>query len=196
MAVGDVMRLSVIGDWGAGNLAVWTLHFQARKVASDILDVCADLRGQINTHFPTMQSNTFYNRQINVYPENVTPPTTIEYTTGFPIQGAITTGAVGQQLAAVVTLKTSFAGRSYRGRVYLPGLGESQGEQVGPISGTVSYIQAIFDELVDTYGAGVADPDWRLVVWSKKLGQANAVTSAVARSVWGVQRRRRAGTGA
>lgn len=197
MAVGEIWRFSCIGDWGAGNLAVVTWHFRTISVSASVTDIAAFLKSSLDGYIKAKQSNTFYWRSIDYLLVTPEPPIVGSYTTGFPLQGAVSADSVGQQLAAVVTLRTSFAGRSYRGRQYWPGLAETMGSGAGPGSSWTTDIQALYDTyVIPAYGTSGTDADWRLIVWSKKLATYNVVSSAVVRATWGVQRRRRAGSGA
>lgn len=197
MAVGEIWRFSMIGDWGAGNIAVVTWHFRTISVSASLTALAADLKTSLDSYIKVEQSNTFYWRSIDYYLVSPTPPIVGSYTTGFPVQGTVAADSVGQQLAAVVTLRTSFAGRSYRGRQYWPGLAETKGDGTGPGASWMTNTQSMYTSaLIPKYGTTGTDTDWRLIVWSKKLATYNVVASALVRSAWGVQRRRRAGSGA
>lgn len=195
MAVGDVWRASIVGDWGAGNSGIITLHFQARTSVADLADVTAELVVLFTGEVITFQSNTWNWRQVNWYPENITPPTTVTHTTGFPLTGASAADSVGQQLAGILTLRTPFAGRSYRGRIYMPAWSEAFATGPGPTAGSLTNLQQLGNDLVTLYGTSGTDPDWRCGVWSRKRGEFNTLSSTLARTTWGVVRRRRAGVG-
>lgn len=117
-------------------------------------------------------------------------PAAPEYTGTVSVPG---TGTLGQIMPAAnaicVTLRTAFAGRSYRGRVYVPGWNTTAMTTTGQIatgarnraSAFVSDIQAgMFTSL--GVSLGVASPT---------LGETNSVTSILTRDdQWDVQRRR------
>jgi len=58
------------------------------------------------------------------------------------------------QTAAVMTLRTAFAGKSYRGRVYIGGANEAQNTSSGRIDGTyrttaIAFLEAVRDAMAD-----------------------------------------------
>ena len=98
------------------------------------------------------------------------------------------------QVANCVTLRTAQAGRSFRGRVYLPGYSEAFNAVLGVISGAatgVAFVTAIKAALVaSSLDLGVLSrPAPQLPV--PRVGFITVVTSIVSRdSVWDTQRRR------
>lgn len=98
------------------------------------------------------------------------------------------------QTALVVTLRTAQAGRSFRGRTYLPGFGEGVNTATGTMTSTaaaVSFLTAIKASLI-TSGLDlgvISRPNPDRVPPSS--GFITVVTSIVARdAVWDTQRRR------
>lgn len=195
MAIGDKYRLSIVGDWGAANVAVNTIHFRMKSLGATPQDACLKLHDYFDTYVKIHQSNTFTWRYINWLSVGIVPPVSGTYTTGFPIAGSLAEDSVGQQLAAICTLRTQYAGRSYRGRIYLPALGETKGDGTGPIAAVQTSLNSMLSSMATTLGVGGSDPDLELVIWSKKLNTAYPISSGVARTAWGVIRRRRAGVG-
>lgn len=195
MAINDIWRVSMVGDFSAGNQAIVTMHFREKSGIASKATLTAALVGRWTGGVITVQGNSFNWRQANWYPENVVPPTTTEITTGFPLTGLVAGDCVGQQLAAIVTFRTPYAGRSYRGRVYMPGISESNALMAGPGAGPQADLYTVFNGMVGIYGQGGSDPDWTWGVYSKKLNVFTPISSVVVRTVWGVIRRRRAGVG-
>jgi hypothetical protein len=102
-----------------------------------------------------------------------------------------------QQSAAVITWRTGLAGRSFRGRTYLPGLGE--GDQVdGVLNGTYETDAAAFAaQMLAVFGVGGSDTNWQFVVISEVSSGSprvppigTPVTAAVVRPFIQTQRRR------
>lgn len=114
--------------------------------------------------------------------------------TGGAVAGTLAGDLLPPQTALCVTLRTAQAGRSFRGRVFLPGFGEGQNAAGGTISSTgscVSFVTAIKAALVtSSMDLGVLSrpaPDLPV----PRAGFITIVTSIVARdSVWDTQRRR------
>jgi hypothetical protein len=106
--------------------------------------------------------------------------------------GTATGDALSPQLAVCITLRTALAGRSFRGRVFVPGGAEGDNAADGSITGAYgtacrNFVNALtdFTSGTDTFG---------LVVASRTLADKNLVTAVVQRdSVWDIQRRRKDG---
>lgn len=112
--------------------------------------------------------------------------------------GAVAGTAAGDllppQTAFCITLRTAQAGRSFRGRVYLPGYGESVNTAAGALVGagsSVAFVVAIQAALVtSSLNLGVLSRPNALRV-PPSAGFITPVTSIVARDlVWDTQRRR------
>lgn len=68
-----------------------------------------------------------------------------EYTnTALGLVGTGTADALPNQLAAVVTLRTAMAGKSFRGRVYIPGADEDENDVSGRIVGAYNTAAVAF----------------------------------------------------
>lgn len=114
--------------------------------------------------------------------------------TGAAVAGTLAGDFLPPQVALCITLRTAFAGQSFRGRVYLPGYGEAASSSTGTSSGTstsVNFITAIKAALVaNALDLGVISrpaPD----AIPARSGSIQTVTSIVARdAVWDTQRRR------
>jgi len=104
------------------------------------------------------------------------------------VEGSLSAGEALPAVAVVATLYTALRGRSYRGRIYLPYVGESVAE-----SGKVK--PDYLADLQGGWGDFQADlegntPPVTLVVASYKEEVANAVTSILVQPVLATQRRR------
>jgi hypothetical protein len=105
--------------------------------------------------------------------------------------GQNTPGGLPVDVSPVLSLQTAFAGRSFRGRVYLPPWHENQNIDTGGIfpqpdptamAGIAINAKKLADDLV---AAGTP-----LAVYSRKLATANTVTTGYIDSNWDTQRRR------
>lgn len=113
---------------------------------------------------------------------------------GAAVAGTATGDVLPPQIAIVVTLRTALAGRSFRGRVYLPGFAEATNSATGTSSlGTapVGFITAIKSALVTSgLDLGVLSRPAPLAT-PPRSGFITPVTSIVMRdTVWDTQRRR------
>jgi hypothetical protein len=108
-----------------------------------------------------------------------------------------------RQVAFVISLRTALAGRSFRGRIYLPGGPESQNEAGGLASGAfqnnaIAFIQSVRDAFI-AQGFDMAvlsrPADARTIpekTFAARNGQATQVVSILSHGTgWETQRRRR-----
>lgn len=109
------------------------------------------------------------------------------------------TGAVGdplpRQTSGIITLNTEFAGRAFRGRIYLPFPSEGANDVDGtPTAAYLTSLQAFATDLATT--ESIADAGANLVVLTPVIyhflqpGTSHTVTAGVARDKWATQRRR------
>lgn len=113
---------------------------------------------------------------------------------GAAVAGAAAGDLLPPQTALCITLRTAFAGRSFRGRSYLPGYTEASSTSLGVATGSttgVAFVTMLKSVLVaNALDLGVLSrpaPD----AIPPRAGFINTVTSIVARDlVWDTQRRR------
>lgn len=196
MAIGDIYRVSIVGDYGAGLLAVYTLHFKMLSGIASVTSLAAALKNNPIENWKQYQVSTFNTRSINFNSVNVTPPVSVTYTTGFPVAGTGSGNAIPFTNAFLISIRTGYAGRSYRGRIYIPGHLEIQSDGSTVHSDIITAANTYWGAVVTTYGASGTDGDWQWVVYSHKLSQSFPVVSILPRNVWATQRRRRPGVGA
>lgn len=97
------------------------------------------------------------------------------------------------QTAGLISLRTAFAGRSFRGRAYIPFPSESDSQPSGvPSAAYMTSLAAIADILVQDqeFGDPANPATARPVIWSRKDTVPNDITGAVTRNGWATQRRR------
>lgn len=195
MATGEVWRASVVGSHAGTELAVNTWHFRMLTSADPVATIGLYLKTYWIDTMKTKWSNSFRIDEIDFLRVNASPPISDRYTTAMPIAGQLAQEETAHQVAAVATIRTQYAGRSYRGRHYIPALGETSWT-AGLLDTTVrNAIQTYYDDIVAAVGASGANSDIRWVVWSHKLLTSTDVKDVIVRSVPGVVRRRRVGVG-
>lgn len=106
---------------------------------------------------------------------------------GTSLAGGSSASPLPPQNCMVLSWKTGRAGRSYRGRTYLPGIGEDKVDGGGTIVGTFSNglrlaAQQVLEDL--------ATAGYPLIVLSRTLSLGTAVTSVAVDSRIDTQRRR------
>lgn len=195
MAVNDVWRLSCLGSHSGSEIAVITMHIKLISGNGTFAGAAAYIKTNLLDLLKTQETNTFRWDKIVGLTRNLTPPVSGEYATGFPLTGSGGVDELPHQVGLVVTHKTAYAGRSYRGRHYIPGMDESKATAGLFTSTAVNAIQTYYDDLVAALGAAGSNADYQWVVWSDKLSIATPVTQAIVRNNPGVVRRRRVGVG-
>jgi hypothetical protein len=126
--------------------------------------------------------------------------TVVNYGTGLPLVGTNVSPSLPNNCALVVTKRTAKRGRSFRGRIYAPGLVEA-----GVTGNTVSagFVTAALNAygLIRNFAVGATN--WDMVVVSRKQGgqwlvngETNEVTTFTSDGVVDSQRRRLPGRGA
>lgn len=107
--------------------------------------------------------------------------------------GTVLGDALPSQTCGVIKLGTAVAGKSYRGRIYVPFPSETDsGAQGDPNAGYLTNLGLLANTCLLQVTAGTApnnavfDP----VIHSKKLGLDTFLSSSFARLSWGTQRKR------
>lgn len=113
------------------------------------------------------------------------------YTTGFPTTGTASGDPAGGQVCAITTLTTGQRGRSYRGRVFWPGMSNSflnaadgctlDPDELANYDALITHLQTALGGLSGSVNLAVA---------SSKLAAAHAVVAHQTRTWLGTQRRR------
>lgn len=136
------------------------------------------------SHYDTGQPATVYARNLNKDNIEASAPT-----------GAGAGSATAQQLPAecsvVCTLGTAIAGKSYRGRVYLPPPSEDVNNVGVVLAAYLTDVKAAFDTwLRSSTGNNLQTADLDLCVYSRKLDVATLVTSTRMNNTFDSQRGR------
>lgn len=195
MAANDIWRLSMVGDWSATEQAVVTAHVKFLSGAATFDGAAAYFKTNLLDLLKTLQSNGWNWRYVNGITVNVNPPQSGTYITGFPLTGTQASDSLPYTTALVTSLRTNYAGRSYRGRMYIPALSENSNAAGRCIQATVNSVQTYFEDLVAALGYGGSNADYQWGVYSRLLSQFYPFTAPVVREVWGTVRRRRPGVG-
>lgn len=108
--------------------------------------------------------------------------------------GTVTGDTLPKQTAGVISLVTEFAGRRYRGRVYVPFPGETDSDSTGaPVAAYVTRLQAIANAFlpIRVITVGINSNQIQSVVFSRVPPETRTpVVGAVAVNIFGTQRRR------
>lgn len=123
-----------------------------------------------------------------------------EFAVGLPLSGTLAGGlSLPNNCAIVMSKRTAFRGRSFRGRIYHPGLAESQVTNNALVPATLTSLLTAYNDLV--FLAGATYTYTMQVVSRYSLGEpritglATEVTSITSDGVIDSQRRRLPGRG-
>lgn len=123
-------------------------------------------------------------------PLPASPPTISTFNQG---AGNVASDILPKATAGVLTLRTSFAGRRYRGRMFIPWPGESDNDANGFPTGAYNTRLAALGAVISatqTVGTAPNTNDMRVVVYSRKFGLVTNVTLTTSGNKWGIQHRR------
>lgn len=204
MAIGDIWRVAVEGTYD-GQEVVCTGHFQAKSVGATGAGAATALAGILNGFTTYLCTNLLWSNKH--WQLLAVPPTVGD--TSFTQAGTSTAAGLPGTVAIVVSLRTGSAGRSYRGRIYVPGVDESVTDKGQLVNPYLSGAQTNLDSNLAVYGDGGSSPDYLWGIYSHKLGDIRSggvligydadaffpIKSGIVRAVLGSQRRRRIGVG-
>lgn len=205
MAIGDVYRLSIICDGGFGTQAIHDLAFRQETTlvldtpANDLIQCYVEL---VESRLQNVLSNAFYVSGYRARQVDGLGVGEHFYTSG-TVPGERTGDTLPPQATAIISWKTGLAGRSFRGRSFMPPAVETDNIG-GNLQATYkadlgSYIDDVFSMVT---GVPVATAGWAVGVvslWDDKVLRPSPLftpyTSALVRDFFGTQRSRRPGTG-
>lgn len=108
--------------------------------------------------------------------------------------GSVAGDAYARQVTGMVTKRTLFAGRRYRGRVYFPFPGEASGQaDATPIAQYIADLAAWSDLFLVTQALvppGIANLQLQPCLWHRDIGLVTDVSDYIVRDKWATQKRR------
>lgn len=185
--ISNVARVALHwGQYGIAREAVNVMHFRCAPGDIDALYSAIDTEVTKEMWNPLTVNGSQVTHVVITPLDGVTASK--DYTTGAPAKwsGAQAGQELIPQVAALVKLQTAKRGRSYRGRVFLPGVDELHSER-GQID--VSLISA-WQSAWTTFLGAMAGYPHKLVVASYKHATAEDVTNVAVEQYCGTQRRR------
>lgn len=203
---GDIYAVRVQYS-GPGGISENGLAFAARQaVAGDAqLDLANAFRTALikNTSGGLLYGMTTNFSCTTIRVEDVKPGTLATFEqSAAAVAGNDAGQALPPQNAVVITLYTAVKGRSYRGRIYLPGVSENAWDGSAMVGAILTNYLTIPTQLLAVFGPSGSNANWQLVVVSRYLNKikratpvGTAVTSAVVDPIIHTQRRRVLGVG-
>lgn len=161
----NTVQAELIYNWDL-QICENVLHFEAAGAISqpNMTDLGAFLVNYWDTELKASMPTNLSLTKVRLTDLTLQTGPVIEYTTGLPILGTNASPSLPNNCALVLTKRTAFRGRSFRGRVYLPGLTEAftTGNTVDPTF--VTNRLADFNGLIN-FTAGTET--WTMVVVSR-----------------------------
>lgn len=204
---GEVYRCSVLGSYD-GQPVANVLHFRAKTSGNELGGLVSVVEEFLACFTPYLSTTlTFTTLKVN---QLTIPARSWEYALGGAVGGEYSGDGLPGTVAIVASYKTSFAGKRYRGRSYIPALVDTQATRGVIMTIQLLAMQTALDDFLAVYGFGGTDEYWAFGVWSRTLGEArnssgtviaydlgngmNIVSSAVVRQALGTIRGRRYGS--
>ena len=184
----DTFRCAFKWQSSTGQTAINVLHFTtlAPATAPDVFEMLQDTWTRNMTF---VVSNTAIINEIDITPLDGTSATFTGATGG----GLQWTGSAGGDfvpaLACVVKLQTASRGRSHRGRIFLPFVGEAENVNGVLNAGDVATMQTDWNAFLAAVKVDATTPA-NLMVASYKLALAFGVVNANVEGIGATQRRR------
>jgi len=193
MAVDDIYKCSAVFDaTGIDGDLVVTHHYRQAGIDTTLTEsgYCAELASQLRIAYvadfmPEITDDMTLDR-VDCF--NVTQPQYAGLSVSGQAGGKTVTDPLPYRTAIVVARKTGLRGRSYNGRMFLPGIVEE--DQNGGVIETSfkTDLQVFVDGIIDLVTGN--DNDYSGVVYSEVLAIGTQITDMVIRDVLGSQRGR------
>jgi len=194
MAVNDVYSV-VLRQRMHGQTILNVLHY--REVVTGTgpagLNLAQDIATVIIPLMKPLQSSDLVHESVvvqKIYPLPPSNPITNVTAAG---PGTDIGNALPTSVALVITKRTNFAGRKYRGRVFVCGIPEDTEVQSAIAPGKVAAFQALADSLA--LNKGTSGWTYSPVIWHRSTKTNDDVTSCLIRPNIRNQRRRQVGRG-
>lgn len=195
MAISDIYQLTIVGQLH-GQTILNVLHYQQSggSALNTSQELVTEWRAFCEAHWLACCSNEY--KIVGYICQRIRPlPVMAAYESGaLNLSGTVAQNSLPTSMAAVLTKRTDIAGRSYRGRIYMAGVPATY-EDDSEITGAASNVYgAVATDLVGPM-TDPANNTWAHVLWRRKVGQSQPITSVVVRATLRNQRRRQVGRG-
>lgn len=196
MAIGDFYTLTVKAEnIASGDDAVNVLCFQQQtglvldEPGEDLVEAWQDTCQPL---YITLLSSAYTLTGLTVRAKS--DPEYIYEASGLNVNGTSTGDCLPPVSAPLVSLRTGFAGRRNRGRIYMPPTSELH-QVAGVLQTTYTDAWADYIDSMLPAGGGLEFAQWQLSVWSEANNAGRPVTTYLLRTILATQRRRRPGVG-
>lgn len=197
MGVGDITRLAVTTlNRNSFEQLVNVFHYKNVDgifEPTDPLDLIAAWRDRAEASYAGVMSSN--NEIIKLEARMITGGADVAETfLNPPVPGGQGGDIMAQQTCPLISWRTGQAGRSFRGRSYLPVTSEVNLDNGFFVPSYVTVMEAFGTEAVNLAGSPT-HATWQMVIWSRVLSSGTDVTSFIARNIPATQRSRRIGVG-
>lgn len=147
--VPNTIQLELVYAWD-NQVAQTVLHYTKASpwTPSTMTEACVSMIAEWNTGMKPLMPLTLSLIQIRATDLSSATGTVINYATGLPIAGTNSAPSLPNSVAMVVTKRTLLRGRSYRGRIYHPGLNESAVLANQVLATTAAQIVAVYTAMM------------------------------------------------
>jgi len=199
MPVGDIFRVRIACQSVAqGSINV--LHYRLASLGAgtgqpSVTEIATQLDAHWFLSFKALVDDAHQYRGTGVQLIFPPPPAVEGTATANAGAGHVVGGdALPKQVAGLISWRTAFAGRRYRGRSFIPFPGESDNsEQQVPTAGYVTRLATLAGKIaippLITSISG-ANANLELVIWHRDSSTYTPVNNYIVRSFWATQRRR------
>lgn len=197
IAVGDTLAIK-LGSYCSGQAGINVLHYDCTSImgtSSDLQDAADDFDGFVEAAMKDLLATnaTWYGVQVQrIRPGN--PSTAFVDSSNVGPGQPINLEALPTQTSGVITWQSDFAGRSNRGRSFIPFPGRNDHDLITerPKDSYVTRLNALATILFSpiTVGDAVNNATLNLRIYDRVTGGRVAVTGFRSNQKWGTQRRR------
>jgi hypothetical protein len=195
MAIGDVYESRVVCSTSS-QISVNVYHHQVvdeSPAPASLLAIATAFDSRVAVLYKSMMTDQATYRGVGTRRVRPFPPSTEVAFTGSQGTGGNLQDPLPKQVSGLITFRTAFGGRAFRGRKYIPFPAESSsGPAAQPLPLYVSGLQAIGDACLPLMLVqdGANFTNLQFVVFHRSGGTGTPIILAVGRPQWATQRRR------
>lgn len=172
--VPNTVQAELVYNWN-GEICENVFHFEAAgaPIVSEMVELGEYLINWYDVHLQPLHTGNISLINVKLTDLNAAFAPAVDVSTGLPLVGTLPGDSLPNNVAACISKRTIFRGRSYRGRIYHPCLGEAQVTGNTILTATRTSLLAAYSLLIGFSTAGEA---WQMVVVSRFEGGAPRAT--------------------
>lgn len=196
MLLNEIWRLR-IASYTPSQAAINVVHYKVTSLLGAVTDnyMIDQFNTLVGPLYAAILSDDARYRGVSLQRAFPAPPTRAIADVDGDTAGVVAGEILPGQIAGIVSVGTAFAGKSQRGRIYLPFPSETDNELPGlPTDTYVAAAQAlanaIFVPISKAPTPGVNEITLTPVVFHRANSTSDAITTKLAKKLWATQRRR------